>query len=279
VHYVHAADRTPVHGSLLRRFYERTKRRRNVRNEAVAFRNSRLIIADSDTTRRDVIALHGASPVKVVRVYYGIDSDVFCAVKPEERALAESELKLPQGRRRCLFVGALADRRKGLDTLLGAWRVLKRSGAWDVDLLVVGAGRSSDIYHQQTERWEMTDSVRFLGFRSDVSRILRVVDCFVAPTRYEPYGLAVQEAICVGVPAIVSESAGVSERYPEGLRGLLLRNPDDPLELAERLRAWKTDEAWYRASFKDFGCDLRRRSWDDMADEILELVRPRAHEI
>ena len=39
-------------------------------------------------------------------------------------------------------------------------------------------------------------------------------DALVSPTRYEAYGLAVQEALCCGLPAIVSAEAGVAERIP-----------------------------------------------------------------
>jgi len=66
------------------------------------------------------------------------------------------------------------------------------------------------------------DRLDFLGFRQDVPNLLRSADGMVAPTRYEAYGLGMQEAICCGMPAIVSEDVGIAERYPINLKSLLL---------------------------------------------------------
>ena len=41
------------------------------------------------------------------------------------------------------------------------------------------------------------------------------------------------------MPAIVSACAGVAERYPAQLDGLLLRDPGDVGELVEKMRAWR----------------------------------------
>jgi len=70
----------------------------------------------------------------------------------------------------------------------------------------------------------------------------------VSPVRYEAYGLNVQEALCCGVPAIVSACAGVAERYPA-------TNSLDCFyvilttfrELVERMRRWRESiDAWKR---------------------------------
>jgi glycosyltransferase involved in cell wall biosynthesis len=65
------------------------------------------------------------------------------------------------------------------------------------------------------------DRVRFLGFRTDVPEIPSALDGLVHP-RYEAAGLSVHEALCRGLPAIVTACAGVAERYPADLRHCLL---------------------------------------------------------
>src|SRR2546428_102724 len=71
---------------------------------------------------------------------------------------------------------------------------------------------------------ELAGRVRFLGFRTDVPDLLRAADVLIAPSRYEPYGLTVHEALCCGLPALVSAAAGVAERYPAELSDLLIPN-------------------------------------------------------
>jgi glycosyltransferase involved in cell wall biosynthesis len=94
----------------------------------------------------------------------------------------------------------------------------------------------------------------------------------VSPTRYEPYGLNVHEALCCGLPALVSASAGVAERYPAALGEWLLPDPDDAADLAARLRAWRSDPQAYRARVAPLSEVLRARSWSQCAAEIVALA-------
>jgi glycosyltransferase involved in cell wall biosynthesis len=90
----------------------------------------------------------------------------------------------------------------------------------------------------------------------------------VSPTRYEAYGLGVQEALCCGLPALVSRAAGVAERYPDALRELLLESPDDVEGLAEALLRWRGRRQHWAPELERFSRALRARTWDDMAAEI-----------
>ncbi len=77
--------------------------------------------------------------------------------------------------------------------------------------------------------------ITFLGFRNDVPKVLAACDALVAPTRYEAYGAGVHEALCCGLPALVTATAGVAERYPTALRPLLLSwTPTAPGTLSRR---------------------------------------------
>ena len=84
---------------------------------------------------------------------------------------------------------------------------------------------------------DLKSSVVFLGFRRDVPDILHACDALVSPTRYEAYGLNVHEAICCGLPAMVSALAGIAERYPKALEDLLIPDPENVQDIAERIRA------------------------------------------
>ncbi|HLZ98150.1 MAG TPA: glycosyltransferase family 4 protein, partial [Steroidobacteraceae bacterium] len=114
--------------------------------------------------------------------------------------------------------------------------------------------------------------VRFVGHIANVADLLAAGDLLVSPVRYESYGLNVQEAICCGVPAIVSACAGVAERYPATLADLLLRDPEDAGELAARVLAWRADSEGWRHKLKPLTQMLRAYSWDDMAERIVTLT-------
>jgi hypothetical protein len=80
----------------------------------------------------------------------------------------------------------------------------------------------------------------------------------------------VHEALCRGLPAIVSAGAGVAERYPADLRQLLLDDPSSASELGARLVAWRLD-AGVAGRVAEFASRLRARTWDHMARDIAEL--------
>jgi glycosyltransferase involved in cell wall biosynthesis len=94
----------------------------------------------------------------------------------------------------------------------------------------------------------------------------------VSPVRYEAYGLNVQEAICRGIPAIVSANAGVAERYGSECAALLLPDPEDIDDLVERLQAWRSKMHEWQACFEEFGKILREYGWTDMASQIVSIA-------
>ena len=118
----------------------------------------------------------------------------------------------------------------------------------------------------------MAARVKFLGFRQDVPALLAACDALVHPARYEAYGLSVQEALCRGLPALVSAAAGVAERYPAELHGLLIPDPDDAADLACRLQTWRRDRERIRAQVARLSESLRSHTWDQMAAQIVHLT-------
>jgi glycosyltransferase involved in cell wall biosynthesis len=105
--------------------------------------------------------------------------------------------------------------------------------------------------------------------------IVAACDLLVHPARYEAYGLAVHEALCRGLPALVSAAAGVAERYPIDLAELLIGDPRSAAELERRLLIWRADQDLPRR-VAAFASRLRARSWDHMAGDIVALAEARA---
>ena len=114
----------------------------------------------------------------------------------------------------------------------------------------------------------MGDRVRFLGFSDQIPDLLAAADLLVSPVRYESYGLNVQEALCRGVPAIVSAGAGVAERYPSQLRDLLLRDPEDVNDLINRMFMWRSRMDHWTQRVSEFSNELRAYSWRNMAERF-----------
>lgn len=272
VHYVHAAFEPAVHGSMVRKARARVARWHALHEERLALRAARVIITNSRRTRDDVIGGVGVSAASARTVYYGVDPLVFSQVTPEEQRVLRQRFAWPIDTPIAVFVGALGDRRKGFDTVFSAWELLCRDSAWDAQLIVVGTGGELDHWRARAQARGMTGRIAFLGFRTDVADVLAASDILVHPARYEAYGLAVQEALTRGLPALVSAGAGVAERYPAELRDLLLPDAEDAGDLCDRLRIWRHNIAAVRMKILPFAKGLRERTWDVMAAEVLSAV-------
>jgi glycosyltransferase involved in cell wall biosynthesis len=242
------------------------------RDERRALAGARVVLANSDRTREHLVRLLGVRPERVHTVYLGSDPRYRPATELE-RSAALRWLGRTRGRPVVAFVGALGhDHNKGLDTLLAAWRSLCSGPDWDADLVVAGGGRAVERWRAEVSRSGLADRVRLLGFTDRVPDLLAAADLLVSPARYEAYGLNVQEAVCRGVPALVSARAGIAERYPAELRALVLPDPEDVEGLAAALRRWRADMDGWRERFAGFGETLRAQTWDGMARAIVAAV-------
>lgn len=110
-----------------------------------------------------------------------------------------------------LFVGRLI-RKKGVDILIEA--VGKLRNRWAGQLIVVGDGPEQQLLIELTARLGLTDRVWFVGFRQprELPQWYCGCDLFVLPSRSEPWGVVVMEALACGIPVVVTDRVGC---YPD----------------------------------------------------------------
>ena len=145
------------------------------------------------------------------------------------------------GKRVAVFTGRLVPH-KGVDVILQALGQLPR----DVVLVVIGAGPRLPSLVGLSRRLGVLDRVRFCPAVSDeeLPRFLALGDVFVFPSqnRLEGFGLAVAEAMAVGLPVVVGDMPGVREVIEPGREGLLAE-PLIASDLAEKVRMLLDDPA------------------------------------
>jgi glycosyltransferase involved in cell wall biosynthesis len=171
-----------------------------------------------------------------------------------------------------LFVGALGyDRNKGFDTLLEAHRQLVARRRERIHLLAAGNGKL-DYWRRLAAATGSGQFVRLVGARTDVPRLMAAADALVSPTRYDSYGLAVHEALCLAVPAIVSKAAGVAERFPADLEDLILPDPESAVDLARRIEIALDERPRLQPAIDALSQRLRAWTWDDMAAAMVQII-------
>jgi glycosyltransferase involved in cell wall biosynthesis len=271
VHMVHhACPRADAGAPLAFTLKNRLARAWARRAERAAFAQAQVLIANSEKTRQDLITHLNVPPERIAVVYLGVDAEKFGPVSAVERAAARRQWGVGDALT-LVFVGALGyDRNKGLDTLLDACLRLRRRVP-PFRLLAAGNG-ALDSWRREVERRGLGEQVRLVGQVQDMPGLLAAADLLVSPTRYDAYGLAVHEAICREVPAVVSGAAGIAERFPAALQRLILRDVNDPDELAERIVDALVEREDCREAVARLGAEWRAHTWDGMAEAMQDAV-------
>jgi glycosyltransferase involved in cell wall biosynthesis len=149
-----------------------------------------------------------------------------------ERAAVRAELGLDP---KALVVGTVANLRvqKAYPDLLEA-AVEVVAQLPEVRFVAVGQGPLEVEIRAQHARLGLGDRFLLLGHRPDAIRVMAACDVFVLASLYEGLGVAVMEALALGLPVVATAVGGVPEVVEHGREGLLVR-PGRPRELAAAL--------------------------------------------
>jgi UDP-glucose:(heptosyl)LPS alpha-1,3-glucosyltransferase len=228
--------------------------------------NSRMV---SDEIRRGF----RIAPEKLHVVYNGVDLEYFHPRRREElRGATRAELGCQPRDTLFLFVGA-GFARKGLDAAIEALKLAGHGSFW---LVVIGTDRESRRFAAQAA--SLGARVRFLGGKEDVRPFYAAADCFILPSRYDPFPNTALEAFAMGLPAIVSSRCGAAEIIEQGMNGWVCE-PDDAPGLARLMH--EADGAMRRGSLPQAARRTAERyGMDEMAGKLnalyADLVREAA---
>lgn len=165
---------------------------------------------------------------------------------------------------------------KGIDVLVDAVKKVRDAGG-DIRLEVAGDGPEIDNLRLRAAKNGIADSVRFLGWQTDVSRLMRLWDIYVQPSRQEAFGLAILEAMAAGLPVVATAVGGIPELVVDGETGMLVQ-ADDSVALADKISLLvrsrplrsKLGSAGRARATECFSADRAARSMCDVYQALLE---------
>lgn len=175
----------------------------------------------SEFMRRDTIR-HGVSPGRITVIPGTISIP---APSRDAREAVLTELNIPVQDTIVVGIAARLERWKGqADTIAAFSRACGASSS--VHLLVIGEGDARTGLEQLARRCPAAGRIHFLGFRSDMGRLLGALDVFVHPSLQEAFGMSVLEASAAGLPVIAYDDGASSELVVHGFTGLLAPTGD-----------------------------------------------------
>jgi glycosyltransferase involved in cell wall biosynthesis len=171
----------------------------------MAARRADRIVAVSQTTHDDLLALEPGVLGRTTVIPAGVDDDFFQEVTPEARRRVRERYALTD--RYVLSVGAFHPR-KNLPRLVEAYDRF-RAGTREGTLLVIagGAGDDRDRIRQRVASSPHRGDILLPGYvpRADLPALYAEADLFVLPSHQEGFGIPPLEAMACGTPVLVSD--------------------------------------------------------------------------
>ena len=181
-------------------------------------------VAVSDFVRESAITRLGFPREDVVVIRNGVDFNEFLPPSIEKRRLNRASLGISDDNQVLITVGKL-NPPKGMEDLIKALPKIVARYPKTI-LLIVGEGPMRAELEELSLSSGSKESIRFLGHRADVPRLLAASDLFVLPTLSEGFPLSLLEAVATGLPCVASDIGPIRELLGEMEPSLIpTRNP------------------------------------------------------
>ena len=197
------------------------------------------------TSRKTAAYLERDSTV----VMHGIDTRRFAP--PTDRGAAMTAVGLDPARNYAGCFGRIRHQ-KGTDLFVDAMiALLPQRPDWSA----IVAGRATTEHRafendlrERVRRAGLAGRILFVGEHRDIERWYRALALFVAPQRWEGFGLTPLEAMACGVPVVAADVGAFSELIVEGRTGTIVQADDLAAMMAATARLMDDDARRHAAS-------------------------------
>ena len=246
----------------LRRYLERAVPR--------SLHRAACVLADSESTARDLERLMGVAPGQIRVLYPGIGAGFRRVDEQAKLDAVRARYRLPS--HFILHVGTI-EPRKNLVRLIDAFTILRAERGGDAgDLGLVLAGKPGWLADPILQRAREAEGVLLTGpvDDDDLPALYTLADVLAYPSLYEGFGFPPLEALACGTPAVASNTSSL----PELVGGVAeLVDPADTTALAAALRRAIEDPAVRQAAGTAGPSHAARFTWTLAAQQLLDIYR------
>lgn len=188
------------------------------------------VVGCSEHTSQQLMRYEKISKRKIVTIPNGIDGSRFELTI--DRQAKRRELGIHEQGSVIGLAVRLSDQ-KGITFLLQAMpRILAKHP--DTTLLIAGDGDLRMDLERETQQLGIAARVKFCGPRKDIPELLKLLDLYVLPSKWEGLPMVILEAMAAGCPIVATDVGGNSTAVVDGVTGALVP-PQDPGALADAI--------------------------------------------
>lgn len=198
--------------------------------ERLCSRVTSFFIAVSQANIDRGLALRLFTPDRVRLIRSGIDIGQF--KNPEvERPAMRRQLGLPQDAPVVIMVACLKQQKAPLDYV----RVCSRIAACmpDAHFMLAGDGELRNALETEMRSSACSERFHLLGWQRDIPSLLHASDILVLTSRWEGLPRVIPQAMCAGLPVVVTRADGSPEAVRQGRTGFVVE-PGDIAGIAEK---------------------------------------------
>lgn len=166
---------------------------------------------------------------KMVTIYNGLK---FNEIKLKAKITAQQELNLPNGNYISFITIANFYHNKGLNVLIEAIELIKKSGITGFKAFIIGKGELEAELKKSIAEKNLQDDAILLGEIKNGNQYLSAFDVAILPSYKEGLPYFLLEAGFAELPLIATNTGGIPEIITEDFNGLMF-NPGDARELSE----------------------------------------------
>ena len=234
------------------------------------------VVANSEAVKQVTAEKEGYSASRISVIYngYPVPEGDSSPLPPSERPAVLSALGLPISGQFVVLVANLREIKR-IGDAINAVAIVAKSIP-DSHLVLIGGG-DQEPYRVLAESLGAGDHVHFLGVRSDVRDILRVMDAGLLCSESEGYSNAIVEYMQARLPVVASDVGGNAEAVEHGVTGYLFPR-GDVRQLATCLedllkdkdgRAKAMGEAGFQKARRRHGLTTMIESYADLYSRVL----------
>jgi glycosyltransferase involved in cell wall biosynthesis len=190
------------------------------------------IISISEDTRSCLLQHNNVDLEKTSVIPNGIPINSFAESSECVTNEVKNELNIPSNHKIIGIVARLAVE-KDHSTLLNSFALIAAQ-LKDVSLVIVGDGPLIEPLKEEARKLNITERTYFLGFRTDISRLVSSFDVFVLSSISEGMSLTLLEAMAAKKPIVATNVGGNPEVVLNGESGLIV-DAQNPSKMASAL--------------------------------------------
>ena len=240
--------------------------------KAMAADKSLTFVANSTLVQREIKDWYQVPDHRVVLIENGIDTQQFQPVSKSKRKQNKANLGLNPDLPVVLFVGSGFARK-------GAWELVNAvNNLANFQLLVIGHDKNLAALQNHVNQLQASQRIQVLGPQHDVKKYLASADIFCLPSSYDSFPNAALEALCCGLPIVITDAVGLADAVREHSAGAICKKEAPSIGTAIK-QCWENLSAYSENALKlskKYDISIANQKWLNLYNQLLKAKRVKA---